>query len=162
MLLLCGCAAEKPAPASLRQQLAPGVTYSADLDRDGAPELVVLDHSGGSLTITDGTVIYHSREKWRVVSASLGDVDGDGFPEVITLLDDQEGRHIGLFAYFGGQYRERLVTSELTPRPISLTVVEGPGGHDALAVDVEPPPGENAPAHALFRWNGFGFTILPE
>jgi hypothetical protein len=146
----------------MHQQLAPGVAYSTDMDRDGTPELVIVDRLGGSLTITDGKVTYHSREKWRVASASLGDVDGDGFPEVITLLDDEEGRHIGLFAYFGGQYRERLVTSELTPRPISLTVVDGPSGHDALAVDLEPSPGENAPAHAIFRWNGFGFAIIPQ
>ena len=44
-----------------------------------------------------------------MVEALLGDTDRNGLPEVVTLLDP-DGRHLGLFAYFGGEYRERLVT----------------------------------------------------
>ena len=53
----------------------------------------------------------------------MGDTDHDGLLEVVTLVDGDDGRHIGLFAYFGGEYRERLVTQELSPRPRSLQVV---------------------------------------
>ena len=90
----------------------PGTTYSADLDGDGACEQILIDGTPASLTITDGDVVYHSRDKWQVVEACLGDTDRDGLPEVVTLLDADDGRHLGLFAYFGGEYRERLVTSE--------------------------------------------------
>ena len=165
LFLALGCAHPEPVPAAPHDRLWPGVTYSADLDRDGSSELILVDKPGGSVTITDGDVVYHSRPKWHVAAASLGDTDRDGLPEVVTLLDDEEGRHIGLFAYFGGEYRERLVTSELSPRITDFRVVDAEdamGTGDDLLVDMEPPAGQSAPARALFRWNGFSFTIVPK
>ena len=119
----------------------------------------------GSLTITDGHVVYHSRERWHVVEARLGDTDRDSLLEVVALLDDDEGRHLGLFAYFGGQYRERLVTSELTPRPLSFEVVpddQSPSGvaGDLVVLTVEPAPGQTEVSTVLCRWNGFGYTAV--
>ncbi len=172
VVLLSGCSRAQPVAATLHDRLSPGITYLADLDGDASPERIFVDRAGGSLTITDGKVVYHSRNKWHVVTASLGDTDHDGLPEVVTLLDDQEGRHIGLFAYFGGKYRERLVTSELTPRPLTFEIVslntrvnEGdqttsaPGG-DAILLTLEPAPGQTAKRTVLYRWNGFGFTAV--
>ncbi len=113
-----------PVEASSGDKLAPGTAYSVDLDADGSPEQVVVDGDPATLTIRDGDVVYHSRDKWQVVEAHVGDTDHDGLLEVVTLVDGDDGRHIGLFAYFGGEYRERLVTQELSPRPLSLQVVD--------------------------------------
>jgi len=157
-LVFGACSGTPPTAAAAHDQLAPGVTYSADLDGDAQPERILVD--GGSLTITDGDVVYHSRDKWHVVTAALGDADGDGLLEVVTLLDDTEGRHIGLFAYFGGQYRERLVTSELTARPLTLNVVAAPSAGDLLELTTEPRAGQGPPGTITYRWNGFGFTSI--
>lgn len=158
---VAGCSDQAPTVAASGDKLTPGVTYSADLDGDRPPEQIVIDAATGSLTITDGGVLYRSRERWHVVEASLGDTDRDGLLEVVTLLDDEEGRHLGLFAYFGGEYRERLVTSELTPRPLSLRVDgDGTVTGDLVILTVEPAPGQTEPQTIVCRWNGFGFTVI--
>ena len=172
VVLLGGCSHPRPIAAAPHDRLAPGITYLADLDGDASPERILLDKAGGSLTITDGQVVYHSRDKWHVVEARLGDTDHDGLLEVVTLLDDSEGRHIGLFAYFGGKYRERLVTSEQIPRPLSFEIVSlntrvsagdqstSASGRDAILLTLEPAPGQTASRTVLYRWNGFGFTAV--
>jgi hypothetical protein len=78
---------------------------------------------------------------------------------VVALLDSQDGRHLGLFAYYGGEYRERLVTQEMTPAPISIEVVDYAQG-DAIVLLQQPRAGQTAPQRILLRWNGFGFTRI--
>jgi hypothetical protein len=170
-LLLVGCSGSKlstAVPAGSCDMLQSGTTYSTDLDADGAPELILTEDAG--LTITDGELVYHSRDRWRVVDTWLGDIDQNGLLEVVTLLDDEEGRHIGLFAYFGGDYRERIVTSEIVPAPGALEVRSAahPGvyGHlipsnwkgDLVILLPEQAEGQTAAAVRVCRWNGFGFT----
>ena len=67
--------------------------------------------------------MYRSRDKWRVVEAFIADADGNGLPEVTALLESSGGHHLGLFAWMGDRYRERLVTSPLTPLPLSLHII---------------------------------------
>jgi hypothetical protein len=111
-------------------RLVPEITYTDRFDGDGISETVLIESDPASLTIEDGSTVYHSRDKWHIVEAFLGDTDHNGLPEVVTLLDAEDGRHLGLFAYFGGDYRERFVTSALTPRPLSLQVhTAGPAGY---------------------------------
>lgn len=167
-----GCSDPEIVSATSGDRLAPGVTYSVDLDSDGTAEQLRVDGPSGSLIITDGDVVYRSRDKWHLVEACLGDTDGDGYPEVAALLDSNEGRHLGLFAYFGGEYRERLVTSELTPRPLSLQILAGessstagPDDPDArvndLIVLTEEATSDNTKVRTTtYRWNGFGFTAI--
>ncbi len=158
-LSIAGCSAPDRVAAFSTDKLTPGTTYVADLDGDSASETILVDGTPASLTIADGDLVYHSREKWRVVDASLGDTDQDGLLEVVTLLDADDGRHLGLFAYFGGEYRERLVTAELTPRPLSLEVVtNGPSG-DVIILTEEAASGQTRPGTVVCTWNGFGFTI---
>jgi hypothetical protein len=172
-LLLAGCSdldfADADAAARC-DRLLPGTTYSADLDNDGAREALRI--AGARLTITDGDLVYHSREKWHIVDSSLGDVDGDGYLEVVTLVDDVEGRHIGLWAYFGGEYRERIVTSELATRPDALRVcnMEHPGDYgdvipaapnEDLIVLTGTPGDVTGGPPTFLRWNGFGFVEVP-
>lgn len=154
--LATSCSDPEAVPAWSGDKLAPDTTYAADLDGDGTSEKILIHGTLASLTISDDEAVYRSREKWQVVEACLGDTDHDGLLEVVTLLDSDDGRHLGLFAYFGGEYRERLVTSELTPRPLSLQV-----GADGLVVlTEETASGETGVRTTTYRWNGFGFTAL--
>jgi hypothetical protein len=161
-----------PVEVSSGDKLAPDTAYSVDLDADGSPEQVIVDGASATLTIRDGDVVYHSRDKWQVVEAHVGDTDHDGLLEVVTLVDGDDGRHIGLFAYFGGEYRERLVTQELSPRPLSLQVVTAGrptedeviaaalAAGDLIVVTEEPTPDATGAQTTIYRWNGFGFTAL--
>jgi hypothetical protein len=169
-LSAAGCSPE-PSHAEAGDRLSPGRTLSVDLDGDGAGEEVLLAEDG-RLVVTDGPVVYHSREKWRFLEAFIGDTDGNGLSEVTALLESDEGRHVGLFAWMGDHYRERLVTSPLTPRPLSLRVVPGPPEdpktgerEDAtatpnLVVLTEEVTADGGAVETVYRWNGFGFTAI--
>lgn len=166
------------APETAHGQLTPGEPVWADLDGDGDLEQIAIDPQDDSLTITDGSVFYRSRDKWRVVQALLGDTDRDGLTEVVALLDSEKGRHLGLFAYFGGAYRERFVTQAIDPAPTAIEVVKGEAtdqaagdsagggsasdvgeaGGDLVALVQLPADGGSEPQKTLLRWNGFGYT----
>lgn len=165
-LLIVGCSQPAARTGQSGDRLAPGGAVSADLDGDGATEEVLVDATTHRLTISDGATVYRSREKWQLVKSCLGDTDRNGLLEVAALLDADDGRHLGLFAYVGGEYRERLVTSVLTPRPLSLRVVAGGSGAsagtgDLLVLTEEPAPGQTGVQTTTYRWNGFGFTAVP-
>jgi hypothetical protein len=151
--------------------LVAGERVTADLDADQSLELIMIDPQDLSLHIEDGAISYHSRAKWRVFQALLGDTDNDTLTEVVALLDSAKGRHLGLFAYFGGEYRERLVTQEIGPAPIAIEIVHcGPATEstaplvdtlaagDVIVLVQEPPAGGTGTRRTLLRWNGFGFT----
>ena len=131
LLSTTGCSSSSPPLARTGDRLVVGRTVSVDLDGDGVGEQVRLAAENGSLVLTDGPTVYRSRDKWRVVEAFIADTDGNGLPEVIALLESSGGRHLGLFAWMGDRYRERLVTSPLTPRPLALHIV--PVDDDPLA-----------------------------
>lgn len=182
LLFVAGCSGGEPVSAVSGEELRAGTVYLADLDGDDADEQLLIAGTPASLTITDGDAVYRSRERWQVVQARLGDTDHDGLLEIVALVDDEEGRHLGLFAHFGGQYRERLVTSELSPRPLSLEIVSGadlgggpgtvPGAEpgadlgartgDLVKLTVEPTADQTEAQIVLCRWNGFGFTIIED
>lgn len=148
-------AAAATSPSTVTIQAEREYHVQADLDGDGADESVRLGPGSGGVRIDDGEVVYRSRGKWEVGSATLGDTDRDGLPEVVALLEDEEGVHIGLLAWRGGSYRERLVTSPIVPRPTSLRV-----RYDAAAEGDVIDLGEGPANVSTYRWNGFGFTII--
>ncbi|MFH0915613.1 MAG: hypothetical protein V1912_04110 [bacterium] len=165
-LLAAGCSQPTDVAGQSGDRLSPGVIVSADLDGDGATEEVLVDATTRRLTISDGAIVYQSRDKWRMIESYLGDTDRNGLLEVAALLEADDGRHLGLFAYVGGEYRERLVTSVLTPRPLSLRVLPDSSGASAGAGDLlvlteEPAPGQTGVQTVTYRWNGFGFTAVP-
>jgi hypothetical protein len=137
---------------------------AADLDGDGQTEEILVDSLDRHLAIRDGDVYYRSRAKWTVVQADLGDTDQDGLTEVVTLLDSADGRHLGLFAYFGGAYRERLVTQSIVPRPLAIRVVQDTSllaSRSGDAVELTQQTGAGDRTQRIFlRWNGFGFTQI--
>lgn len=132
-------------------------SVEADLDGDGVEETAWLGRGAGAIMIADGPHTYSARAKWAVVQATIADTDHDGLPEVVALVEDEEGRHVGLFAWRHDRYRERLVTSELVPTPAAMEVYNDP----ALGGDVIRLFGE-AGRSIIYRWNGFGFTVVEE
>ncbi len=130
-------------------------SVEADLDGDGVDETAWLGRGAGAIMIADGPHTYSARTKWAVVQAIVADTDHDGLPEVVALVEDEEGRHVGLFAWRHDRYRERLVTSELVPAPTEMEIYHDP----ALGGDVIRLFGE-AGRGITYRWNGFGFTAV--
>jgi len=159
LLSISACSATASVPAAAGDELLPGRPVSADLDSDGTAETILLDEHG-SLHIEGDSSIYRSREQWQVAQAFLGDTDGNGLLEVVALLDDSRGRHLGLFAWMGDRFRERIVTSVLTPRPLSLQVV--PATPSLVILDEERPSAPGGVVRTTYRWNGFGFTAVGE
>ncbi len=158
MLLACSTQGHAPGPVS-HGELVAGLPAAVDLDGDGREEEVLFDPEDRSLSITDGEVSYHSRAKWLVVQAALGDTDHDGLTEVVALLDSTKGRHLGLFAYFGGEYRERLVTQAIVPRPLEIEVMSLAQG-DIVVLVQEVTTDATSTQRTFLRWNGFGFTRI--
>lgn len=131
------------------------VAASADLDGDGTDETVWLGRGPGAVWIDDGGSSYSARVTWDVKAAALGDTDRDGLPEVVALLEDAAGTHVGLIAWRRDRYRERLVTSPIVPPPTSLTVRrDDAAGGDVIDL------GEGGGRVSTYRWNGFGFTVV--
>jgi hypothetical protein len=141
---------------------------SVDLDGDGTAETIGLGHGRGGVSIEDGVLSYTSRDKWQVVATAIGDTDGNGLPEIVALLDGPDGRHIGLFAWFGGRYRERMVSAALSPAPVSLRLLAVPAGsrEQGSLVELRERLPEvrfgEAPRYVttLYRWNGFGYAAV--
>jgi hypothetical protein len=158
--VLVACSTQGVLPGTVTHgELVGGQPATVDLDGDGVAEEVLFDPQDRSLSITDGEVSYHTRAKWLVVQAALGDTDHDGLTEVVALLDSAKGRHLGLFAYFGGEYRERLVTQAIVPRPLAIEVMSLAQG-DIVAL-VQAVAGDATITQRTFlRWNGFGFTRI--
>jgi hypothetical protein len=156
------------AAASPRRLPASQATHvSLDLDGDRALESAWLGEGRGGIALVDGDFRYTSRDKWLVVATALGDTDRNGLPEVVALLDGPDGRHLGLFAWFGGHYGERLVSAPLTPAPVGLKVRSDPAeGGDLLELTEEDPAGGNGGQPRLltatYRWNGFGYTAVED
>jgi hypothetical protein len=165
------CSAPALPLAGPGDRLIPGRVVYADLDGDGEGETVGVDQEG-ALVISDTDVTYRNRDQWTVMEACLGDTDGNGILEVVALLDDSEGRHLGLFAWMGGRYRERIVTAVLRPRPVALQIIPAgaaKAGPDLVLLTEELPGGQaladgssdhSAVTKTLYRWNGFGFTAV--
>lgn len=177
VLASASCSDTHSSAPSVRGPLAVDQASQADLDGDQTLEAVLLAGDEGTLIITDSEVVYRSRNHWRVVQAYLGDTNGDGHPEVVALLDAEDGRHLGLFAYFAGEYRERLVTREISPAPLALVVVDraevlrggdptaadwAGGAGDIVVLLQEPASGETDGGRLLLRWNGFSFTRVED
>lgn len=164
-LCLVGCDSQTAVPEAHRgDALLLDAAVSIDLDGDDTREIVVVESPGGRLTITDGTTVYKSREKWQIAAAYLADSNADSRPEIVALVDAADGRHLGLFGYApdGHKYRELLVTSVLQPRPIALRVLNSgetaaEGAGDLLIITED---GGGNPLETTYRWNGFGFTAL--
>jgi hypothetical protein len=146
---------ERTSAASLVAPCSDARSVDADLDGDGVDETVWLGAGAAALAIEDGPYTYSARTKWSVAQATVADTDHDGLPEVAALVEDEQGRHIALFAWRRDRYRERLVTSELVPTPVGMEIYRDPA-HDGDVIRLWEAEGRST----TYRWNGFGFTAV--
>jgi hypothetical protein len=84
-------------PVSLAVPVSPDGVLTADLDHDGAPDVVLVDRTrfatvanrGGGRFVSQGISAPPLPDETRtVVSAALADVTGDGFIDLIASTDD--------------------------------------------------------------------------
>lgn len=59
---------------------------SSDLDGDGSPEELSLSQGSAHITSASGETLYTSEHTWHVQDALVGDVTGDGRPELVMLV----------------------------------------------------------------------------
>ncbi len=160
MLLTAACCSSAPVAAASGDEIFRARPVTADLDDDGVDETIRITDER-RLLIDDDPAGYHSRDLWQIAQAFLGDTDGNGLLEIVALLDDERGRHLGLIAWMGDRYRERIVTRALTPRPVALEVVPK-AESDIVILDEESASAPGGIVRTLYRWNGFGFTAVGE
>jgi hypothetical protein len=172
---------EAESPRSARPVIP---TLESDLDSDGRVERIVL--ADGRISILSGGLLrWTSPPDWEVTAAEAADLNWDGRPEAVLLVwrmfhpwpvdawlpyggrvadfHDAENRscHIILFGWDGSTYRELWAGSALAEPILAFHAADwdGDGRQELAAIEstyAEPGRGR---AVALWRWNGFGFTL---
>ena len=175
-----------PMPSALR---LPTAQTSADFDRDGSPEDLLLAQ-GRAIIKTGSQTRWQSPERWQVRQASIADLNHDEFPEAVLLVwrpfkpwpvdewlpsggriksfHDSKGMscHIILIGWKQGSFREIWAGSALADPVNRFAAVDLIGNGQQYLVTLEgkydDPP--SAPSHRLkvWEWNGFGFTFVNE
>jgi hypothetical protein len=159
--------------------------HEADLDSDGVPEQVILQDRQVVIE-TRGRQIWNSPASWDVQEAQIADLNRDGRPEVVLLVwrpfapwpvdawlphggrirdfHDAENRscHIILYGWAGDRYRELWAGSALAEPVLAFYAADwdGDGKQELAAVESEYDRLPQGRAVALWKWNGFGFSIV--
>jgi len=160
---------------------------TADLDRDGLPESLLL--ANGQLTIlAAGRSVWRSPASWTVVQAGITDLNHDGAPEAALLVwrpfrpwpvdrwlphggridsfHDNEGNscHLILIGWRGSAYGELWAGSALAEPLRSFAVADLNGDNLPELVTLEGSYADSRTASAralkVWEWNGFGFTVV--
>ncbi|MEJ2600537.1 MAG: VCBS repeat-containing protein [Anaerolineales bacterium] len=173
-------------PAISTARVIPQIV-SADLNADGQPENLRLE-DGRVQIMQDSQAAWRSPADWQVTQALIGDLDGDGRPEVdllvwrpfrpwpvdrflpyggrIDVFQDSQGRscHLILIAWRDGAFRERWAGSALAEplRSFAAVDLDGDGRQELVALETayDDPPSSPARALSVWSWNGFGFSLL--
>jgi len=161
--------------------------FQADLNRDGLPESLLL--ANGRLTIISvGQIVWQSSAAWMVIQTGMTDLNRDGIPEAALLVWrpfrpwpvdrwlPAGGRIAGfhnaagdscqiiLIGWRGSSYGELWAGSALAEPIQSFAVADlnGDNGQDLITLEGSYADSRSAPARALkvWRWNGFGFTVV--
>jgi FG-GAP-like repeat len=126
----------------------PGSIAAGDLTGDGAPDLVTAnaDPSSVSVLVNDGLGAFdaHPPRNYRVgpdlVSVAIGDVNGDGKPD-LAVADDSANTASVLMNIGGGRFRPK---------------VDYPAGRGPIFVAIGDLNGDGAPDLAVADWVGRG------
>ncbi len=138
---------------------------AADLDNDGADELVVLVDRRA--VATDGAaVLLETPEEWSVSDVLVGDVDGDGLPEVALVVwkrgsygdarpfwvEEDEGysQHIFIYRWRDGLLHPVWMSSEMPVEGASVSLVDG---RTFLIVGTDG-------RITLWEWQGWGLALV--
>ncbi len=178
--------------AGLRQISLPAgslpmpVDRVSDLDGDGSPESLQLDH--GKLRIeSDGITRWSSPTAWEVQQAQIADLSGDEHPEAVLLVSRpfqawpvdawlpnggrietfQDARgyasHIILIGWKGTKFGEIWAGSAMAEPVKSFAVAALEGERQQLITlegEYDDPPSQPARRLKVWEWNGFGFGLV--
>jgi hypothetical protein len=160
-------------------------TLEADLDSDGSIEQINL--RDGRLSIDSrGRTLWTNPEDWRVKAAQIADLNRDGRPEMAMLVwrpfapwpidswipyggriaefHDAENQscHIILWGWAGDRYRELWAGSPLAEPLVSFYAADwnGDGLQELAAAETAYGRYPAVTAFSLWRWNGFGFSLI--
>lgn len=175
---------EKSWPAALGKAIPP--LSKADLDQDG--QLECLEAEGGSVHITDcaATVLWRSPEGWLVPEAFMADLTNDGQAEAVLLVwrafrpwpidrimkhggrinsfHDSKGNscQVILIGWHNAAYQEVWAGSALPKALSQLTPadLDGDGRLELAALESEYDQGRQGGRLTVWRWQGFGFSLL--
>ena len=144
----------------------PGSLYLADLDRDKHPDLVVV-HKSGEAELLRGTARGFERSAWltlatqRATRCAAGDLNGDGFPELVFADAGTPSRQVSL-VYWGSEegYREmhRTELPTLEPSDVVLADFNRDGQTDIAFSNTS--DAKTLDVNSYIYWNGpEGFTV---
>lgn len=146
----------------------PAGPLSADLDADGVPEMVRWE--GGRVRVErDGETVWASEPEWRVVDVAVGDFWNDYRQEVLLALwkDDAAGvprSHPFIMGHRHGRYDLLWGGSAVAApiRELDLGDADGDGRNELVVLEGTYEEAQDEPARYLtvWRWNGWGFTLL--
>lgn len=162
----------------------------ADLDHDGSLECIHLDKKTVELIRCDdpATVLWQNPSSWKVDQAMMADLNRDGITELvlavtrpfaawpvdqfmasggrISTFHDSQGQssHLILIGWKGNRYREVWAGSALYQplRQIEAVDADDDGFLELLAIEgnYDAPFWNNNGNLSLWKWNGFGFSVV--
>lgn len=162
------CDAAQPAPPSWVAWSATSLT--CDLDLDGTAENVVLEDRRVQVSdATSGQGLCTSDDAWQVSDCLVGDVDGDGRPELVLVVwkrgsfgparpfwlsgpDIAWSQHVFIMRYGDGALHGRWMSSALE--------FELAGA--SLTQDGELVTTTRAGGRLVWAWEGFGLKLQEE
>jgi hypothetical protein len=142
-------------------------TMRADLDLDGRSDLIDLDSGRAStLQVRRGRkVLWQGVPRaWKPWRLAIADVDGDGRPEIIlgitkpTKFFAKPHNCLFIYGWDGERAFPKWLGSSLG-RPFTdflFVNTDEKSGDELIALETTL---EGNKALALYRWNGFGFTL---
>jgi hypothetical protein len=175
----------RPVAMPAGEALAP--VHSADMNGDGIDEEIRLE--AGKITLQQaGISLWASPEDWQVQSASLADLNLDGEMELVLLVwrpwqpwpvdrvlpyggriadfQNEAGLscHLILIGWRGQAFGERWAGSALADPLTRFAAADldddGRVELAALEGNYADPPGGPARSLTIWKWNGFGFTLV--
>ena len=163
LLLLVTCAPHQ----AMRPCFSPAV-FESDLDRDGKLERLSLDPGRDpALSIRRGKRLLWQGvpQRWNPWKLMIADVDGDGKREIVvgvyksTRYFPKPHNCLFIYGWDGQRASPKWLGSSLS-RPFTdftFTDLDGSGaGEELIAVEMTL---DGKQCVAIYKWNGFGFTL---
>jgi hypothetical protein len=171
--------------ASPRPTHPPVPLLEADLDSDGSMERIV-SRDGQITILRNAARLWSTPPEWEVTLVQIADVNQDGQPEVvmavwrpfkpwpvdawlphggrITGFHDAQNRscHIILWGWGGTRFRELWAGSAMAEPVLAFFAADwdADGRDELMTVETAYDLPTQGRAVALWKWNGFGFSLM--